>query len=672
MGFNIIPIVSRTIRSEHTVDALRNTFAVVLPIAVFLQLGWPTTAIGIGIGALMICMTDLPGNRGDKFRTAWISVLIFTAIAILTAATTAFTGVMIAFVVLITFLLTMLGAFGQRMGAIGLMGIVLATFTIGLKPKDPLLYGNYILIGGAWYYLISLLQIYLFPYRSLTRAINHTLRDTAALIRLRATGYNPSVDLAGFNQRNIRLHLKLASQHELIRQLLLSDKRAMRDLDVKIRLFLEQSINLIDLYEQVSAVHYDYPFLRKKLADADVLPLIEQSASLLATQLVRPTDQQAKADFNNIYSVLQSKLAFLSVEQTALLEQILANISEINTLIAAIHQPMAAAKIEENTVRYRDFLTTAPAPRAAIQHHFSISSPIFRFSLRLATLCLVALLLITWLSGQHYTYWLLLTIVIVSRPSYGQTIRRNIERLIGTILGLLLGWLAISFVASPLILVISVLGLFGFFAFNRVFYAASVICITVAVVICLNAYDGNLWQIVTERVAFTIAGVLLCLGATFVFPIWNALRLSDLVAKVFEANQLYFQSVVQAVPTDLESLHQTKLARKYSHQQLSALSEAMQATRTEPLGKRLNWPLMKRLQLLSFQFNVLTATFSGAQKQGREFLSQAEIAVIEHQLQQCAINVKTLDIYEEKSLPVWGDQPMNLLEVSSHLAELVS
>lgn len=673
--FTIFRFFESVLRSEHTVDALRNTVAVILPIIVFFNMGWPTTGIGVGIGALMICMTDLPGNRSDKFKTSWISVLIFTMVAILTAWSTQQPVLMVAMMVIITFLLTMLGILGQRMAAIGLMGIILATFTIGLKPKDALLYGNYIFLGGVWYYLISLLQIAVFPYRSLHRTIAQTERETAALLKLRAQGYNPEVSLSGFNQRNMRLHLKLANNHELIRQLLLSDRWTMNRLNHKGRVYLEKSINLIDLYEQVSAVHYDYPYLRKQFADTGTLPLIQQSIELLAKLLTKPNHRLFIQEFEDLRLALLQKTTVLQEGQKSLLKQILANIEEIYGLILSIHQPNTNSHLDENTEpyrdrfqeRFRDFLTPSPVQARVIKHHFSLNSPVFRFSLRLSALCLVALLLITWLANEHYSYWLLLTMLVVSRPSYRQTIKRNVERLGGTIAGLLIGWGTIHYVDVNWQLVISVIGLFGFFAFNRTVYSISALCITLAVILSLNVYEGNFWQLVSDRVIFTIIGVLLCLGATFLFPIWNAPRLSNLMADVLQANLLYFRSVVALKPHDVEALHQTRLARKHSHQQLSALSEAIQAAQKEPFKKQLNWPLVKRIQLFNYQFNVLTATFAGMQKQGRPFLPGDDIATIEHNLQQSLTNIKKLNLRQTTNLPDWEEEPLHLLKVSSYL-----
>ncbi|RWU10363.1 FUSC family membrane protein [Pedobacter chitinilyticus] len=662
--------IIRLFKSEYSVDALRNTIAVILPIIYFFYLGWPTTAIGIGIGALMICMTDLPGNRSDKIKAAWITNLIFTFVATITAWSASVPALMMLTVVLITFMLTMLGIVGQRMNAIGLMGIILATFTIGLKPANPLLYGNYIFLGGLWYSLISLSQIWIFPYRSLRRAIKQTERDTAALLKLRAKGYDPEFSLSGFNQSNMRLHLKLANQHELIRQLLLSDERAMREVSVKGKFFLEKSTNLIDLYEQVSAVHYDYPYLRNQFVSTGVLPLIQSSIEVLAKLLTHP-NSDALSKFESLRLQLLQKVEELDSEKASLLQQILTNIDEISALIAAIHQPNITISSNEEEVRVRDFLTPAPIQANAIKQHFSMQSPVFRFSLRLSTLCLIALLLITWLSDEHYSYWLLLTMVIVSRPSYGQTVKRNAERFGGTVIGLSIGWLVINSVGTPWQLCISVIGLFIFFAFNRSAYSISVIGITLSVILCLNVYEGNLWQLVSDRVLFTVLGIALCLAATFLFPIWNAPRLSVLLTEVLKANHLYLQSALELKPHHLTSIHQTRLARKLSHQRLSMLSEAIKAAHNEPFRKKLNWPLINRLQLLNYQLNVLIATLASMQKQSKSLLTLNEIKQINEHLKNSLTQAETLDLHRQFVLPSWGSRPLNLVEVSTHLSKLI-
>ncbi|ULT24345.1 FUSC family protein [Sphingobacterium sp. E70] len=104
-----------------------------------------------------------------------------------------------------------------------------------------------------------------------------------------------------------------------------------------------------------------------------------------------------------------------------------------------------------------------------------------------------------------YTYWILLTIAIVARPAFSMTKTRNIERIVGTFSGILIGISCLAFFESlPLLLSLSAIGLFGFFLFNRSNYMVSVIFITLGVVIALNLFEGNINLILGSRMAFYI------------------------------------------------------------------------------------------------------------------------------------------------------------------------
>lgn len=656
------------INSEDTADALRNTLAVVLPMLLFFYLDWPTTGIGIGVGTMIICMTDLPGNRRDKVNTAWLSILLFTAVAIITAWSTQHRPLMVVLMVVLTFILSMFGVLGNRMFVTGSLAIAVGTFTIGLKPENSLLYGSYIFYGGVWYYAISLLQIHLFPYRSLRRAIIETQRSTASLLELRASGYNPAQSLIGFNDKNIRLHLKLAQQHELLRQLLLTDRQTMRPENKKGNAFVAKGLNLIDLYEQVSAVHYDYPHIRKVLATTNALPLIEEIGQLFASEL--RISSNLSGQFIKLLAKLQDHISTATPEQRQVLQHIQINLVEIHDLIVALQQGAISNTIDDPK-RYQEFLTSPQDSVKRIKHHFSLQSPVFRFALRLTLLSFAALILITYFAKEHYSYWILLTMIVVSRPSFGLTLKRNKQRLIGSVIGIALGWAVANLTTVPTQLIASAVFLFGFFAFNRLQYTWSVICITVAVILCLNLYEGQLWNLITGRMLFTVLGVLLCLGAAFLFPIWNAPRLSTLIKDVANANFSYFKAVNHIKPHDLHSIHQARLARKHSHQQLAFLSEAITAAAQEPFAKKVNWPLVKRLQLYHYKTNVLIASFGGMKKSGTANFTIQQISKFDQNFNEIISAADQLNLNATVALPVKADQPMTLMEVSGHLAELI-
>src|SRR5690606_9543848 len=66
--------------------------------------------------------------------------------------------------------------------------------------------------------------------------------------------------------------------------------------------------------------------------------------------------------------------------------------------------------------------------------NFSFKSTIFRHSLRLAVTVMVGYVLGSLFPFQN-PYWILLTIIVIMRPSYGLTKSRAKDRMIGTLMG---------------------------------------------------------------------------------------------------------------------------------------------------------------------------------------------------------------------------------------------
>jgi uncharacterized membrane protein YccC len=672
-GISILSVL----KSEYFADALRNTLAILIPIILLWGLSYRAAAIGVGAGTIVINLSDLPGNRNDKFKNAWIALLVLGIAALFTALSLPHPVALVCCLVALTFCFTMLGALGNRLELIGMMGIIMAVFTLGIRPQNPWNFAFYVCAGGIWYHLISLLQISIFPFRSLHQAIEGYFKDLSALLRLRASGYDPAQPLTGFNEKNIRLHLKLTAKQELIRQLLLGDKMAMNAKSTKGKLMLQKALNLMDLYEEISAVHYDYPFLRKSLAETGALPLISTAIYTIANHL----QLGSRAKSAMLLQKLQPDIEELSqlatnthAEIRPIIEKVVTNLSTVTELVKAVLDEQPADRGQESKQRYQDFIAEAQRQQLSFLAHLSLRSPIFRFALRLAVLCLAAMLVVTFFSEQKYANWLLITLVVVSRPSYVVTKTRNWERLYGTITGIVIAYVLILFHFSTQIqLVVISVFLFGFFALGRLRYWMAVICITAAVILFFDLYHGGTLYIVSERISFTLIGCLLCLLAVYLFPIWESQRLGTHLAAVIEANRAYLHHVLleSGQQPDQASQHQTRLARKKAYQQLALLSGAIAATKKEPLGKKIDLSGVRQVELLCYQLNALIASLAGSVRREVAVVAIAEARLAAEALQFNVGNADKLTLNPIPSISNVtarnGEKPMDLLSVAAKL-----
>jgi uncharacterized membrane protein YccC len=595
--------------TESVADALRNTVIVLLPVVLLYQ-NYRQAGIGIGVGALLISLTDLPGNRRNKALTALQSFAIFFLVSIIFSASLSspiLTGLVL---LILTFLLSMTAALGGRSAAAGTMGIVLMVFTLGLRPKDPLLFSAFIVAGGAWFHAVSLVQVLILPFRSLYQALREALSATADFLDAKAACYDPTVSLEEAYRKTIALHLRVSEKQELIRQLLLSDRPNARHQ-------LNTAIRVIGLYEQVTAMHYDYAIVCERLAETGVLPLTAELIILLSEetrQLSRivPVSKSLKTVLNDArYSRLTCEISAvagrLEKEDAAVINGILINTTAIRNLLTEIaaDEQVAIADLPEPGAFLPDELGFPSKLRA----HFNLRSPVLRFSLRLTLLFAAGYLATLFFAPDQYSYWLLLTIVIVARPKLALTWQRNLERLSGTAVGVLLASLLLFLVKpAAVLLVIAAVGLLCFFAWNRSAYARSVTGITVCVVICLSLYHGQPAAIISARLWYSLAGCVLAFAGIFVFPVWINTELDELAHAAVEGNLLFLEAVAGEA-----ALQEVRLARKEAHLSLARLSEGLRHARVEP-GK-VDLPRLEQIQVLNYRINaVIISLFLAGRK----------------------------------------------------------
>jgi uncharacterized membrane protein YccC len=94
-------------------------------------------------------------------------------------------------------------------------------------------------------------------------------------------------------------------------------------------------------------------------------------------------------------------------------------IRAIIKMIGELHQ--ASQKVRHHAIlgrrRHGPFLSQQKYEFRMMLSHLRMDSPIFRFSLRVAMAISVGLLIGAWLPYAAHSYWIVLTIVIILKPS---------------------------------------------------------------------------------------------------------------------------------------------------------------------------------------------------------------------------------------------------------------
>jgi hypothetical protein len=186
-------------------------------------------------------------------------------------------------------------------------------------------------------------------------------------------------------------------------------------------------------------------------------------------------------------------------------------------------------------------------------------------------------------------YWILLTIIVILKPAYSLTKKRNWERLLGTFAGALAGLLILYLIHDRnALFVLMILFMIGTYVFIRTNYLVSVTVMTPYVLLLFHLlYPSDFRTVLSDRVIDTVIGSILAfLANIFIVPSWEREQIGDYMVKVIEANVAYFRDVASAFTGLPVQVAQYKLSRKEAFVALANLSDAFGRILSEPRGKR--------------------------------------------------------------------------------------
>ena len=190
-----------------------------------------------------------------------------------------------------------------------------------------------------------------------------------------------------------------------------------------------------------------------------------------------------------------------------------------------------------------------------------------------------------WLAlrfGLHDGYWGAISAIIVLQSNFGATISASRDRILGTIIGALLGFSFSLFGVLPWNYILAVLvavilcGLLGLRSSSRL------ACVTITIVMLVQK-PGTRWTLALDRVSEVFLGIVVAIAiSTLASPDRARLRLRDGLAQEFLVLSAFFEAIIEgfrgAPPEDLAKLREDVLAMLRSNNQL------LEASRNEPAG----------------------------------------------------------------------------------------
>lgn len=602
------------LQRESSQDALRNILTILIPSILVFFLYNLSIAIAFGVGIILSALTDVPGNLKDKRLTALICIPAFFIAGICASfGLIHLPWLIIPILALFGFICNYVLVLGPRIGAIGNLTLIVISFTLGLQPANVIPYSLALTSGAATFFAVSVFQAWLFPTRSLQHAMDDGFENMANLIRLKVKCYSEDLPLDQVYKELSVFHVKVSEQLEIVRALLLKEENIQTINASQHTIWINKIYRLIDLYELLMANDYDYDTIRQQLVQTNTLPTIRR----ILVQLANETEQissnigisKKRRNFTTLQKDIQSlkvQITTTNEENAKILYSILDHIEHIQNII---HNATSAEVLSDATwisqSNYKSF-TSSQISWNTIKSHLTSKSPVFLYSIRMSLLLSCAGIFGYLLPEFRYASWVILTIILVARPSYLITKKRNFQRIIGSILGLIISLITLYFVTNTAsLLILAAISLYLFYLFNKPNYLICVIFITITIMISLNIYEGNIFDLFGSRFAFTLLGSLFAILGCLIIPI-NHLKTVENVSQNLIGNyKKYLEKIDESSSTNTIDFYQLRLVRKNAQTSLAQFYDAIEQFVKDPRNKLKNNATINHFETVAYRINAL-------------------------------------------------------------------
>ena len=558
--------------------ALRNTIAVVAPLAVGLAIDQVPAALAMTTGAINTMFTDQPGPYRQRMQRM--------AMASVAAGLSALVGILvgehsIAFVLVAT-LAGMLGgllvALGPVAARVGLTSMIVMLVTADMQVATVHAPGVAVLVfaGGLLQMLMAVAAWPLQRYRPERFALADVLRQLADVARTRPDASQPPpVSIAAMEALET-LHGEYRSRGRAMQSF-----RVIAELCERVRVDL---LALGDLYLRIDDKGACRS-LGNVLDGADAI-LGHLAEAMQAAEKPLRAEQEVATFGSRIEALAEAIEAADGARNRRLLRIAFARAQGLAGQLRALvrNSDWASSRGE---IRAEMAETRLPAalrpgnPLQTLRASLALSSVAMRHSIRCAACLGIAVAGERLLQLPHGA-WIPMTAAIVLRPDFGATMRFGMLRVAGTFGGLLLTSLLVHYVIGDVLLALLLMALLclGFRLLATVNYGIGVAMLT-GMLVLLLAFNGIApGDAIQARVSGTTVGSALALAAYLLWPTWEGQRANVALGKLVESYRAHLRAVLAK---DIAGLHETRTAARAARTSVLASLDRMRA---EPGRKR--------------------------------------------------------------------------------------
>lgn len=581
-------------------------------------------SVPLFLGIIAGGLVDLDNRLTGRLRNIFFTLIHFSCASIAVQLTYGKSWPFSLLMMFAAFMVTLAGTIDIRYRTISFGTLLVMLYNVlTYNPQLEWYMTPIMLVCGTVLYSTCTITLHLiFPHRPVQDSVAASYRKLADYMRAKASFFDP--DEADFlDEKEIHLAMSNTAVINMFNQCrsalfyrLRSQARHPRTVRMLQYYFAVQNI-----HERISSRHVEYQEFAHKLEHSDLIYRIQRvivlqadASQAMAEALLQDKDYIYDAVLHRAGKGLRQAFDLYRQahpEDAGIphLQQLVDNVLAISDIFRRLPSVKEETASYENTEK--DRIAGQDVDRLsdilpALRSHLTFESSVFRHAVRLVILTAVSCLIIETFQLQM-GYWILLTGVIVCQPNYSATTNRLKQRILGTLLGVVVGSTVPYFAPNlegQLLIVVASATLFFVFRTSR--YSFSTFFITLQVLAGFAILGMDTPATMMYRIVDTVIGsVLAWCAVSYLWPDWHYLTLSKTAQRALKGDAEYLHEVVQQLQKGHADDVVYRSVRRVAHERAVALSTTVSDMSIEP--KKYESRLPDALSLLQLNYALISS-----------------------------------------------------------------
>ena len=550
-----------------------------------LYLDKPLYAVTMGLGAISGALSETDEHPNGRFKSMSLKVLAFAissfSVNLLLPYPSIFLGLGLS---LSTIVFILIGGISERFRGVTFGALLIGIFAmIGANPNQAWHIQPLLLTSGAFIYgVVSYLFLLIKPYSLLEVQL---AKGFSAL----SLYYHEKSKLFSIDENNIveitaklaLLNVQTVKALDECKEVLNSYSESLSDQRL-LTPYFHYFIVLQSLHERAASSHESYHLLVSNPSGIELIGGIRQ----LLNELSRATLRFSKCLITSTTYKHPSALDWLenTIKNLSIKNQLKAT-DPLNLLIINICQSNQSLKNSTFNNEYNLLPKLEKDTRTYFERFKSLlhyNHPRMRFALRLSIAFFIGFSVLKFFNIQKGE-WIILTILFVLQPSYSDTRRRMLQRVLGTFLGVISAMILIKLSTFYGQIILMTIAAYYYIFWNKSRYSIAVLYITIYILCAFHiiAYEG--YDVVLPRLLDTSIGALISiLVVRFIWPDWQYKKLPFLLKDSMDKNTSYFKAILNEYKKGTADDLTYRITRREAHRADNALVLAWQNMQLEP------------------------------------------------------------------------------------------